>query len=96
MSKFAIGTQRIDLFFSCIFLYSFFFLNKTRDSDRELLYLKEYLLLIAANEPDFTVLDHRKWERYVNKFAHKKAKLATTAEEQVEEQDGEQSNQAEE
>lgn len=34
-----------------------------RDKDRELLHLTRYLQDIADLE-DFTVLDHRKWERY--------------------------------
>ena len=39
----------------------------TRATDRELYNLKNYLRLIAKNEPDFTSLDHSKWKDYCKK-----------------------------
>jgi ubiquitin-like domain-containing CTD phosphatase 1 len=38
----------------------------TRDSDEELLFLSKYLLAISSLD-DFTKLDHRRWERYLEK-----------------------------
>lgn len=39
---------------------------KNYDKDRELYYLTKYLRLIAEREDDFTVLNHKHWQRYVN------------------------------
>jgi len=36
-----------------------------RNDDKELFYLTKYLLIIAAEEPDFTNLDHKKWKEYI-------------------------------
>jgi ubiquitin-like domain-containing CTD phosphatase 1 len=42
---------------------------KGASADRELLEMAKYLLMIAAEETDFTTLDHNKWEDYVRKRA---------------------------
>lgn len=38
---------------------------KKKSTDRELLLLKDYLVQLAQNEPDFTTLDHSKWRSYM-------------------------------
>lgn len=38
--------------------------HRNRETDKELLYLTDYLLCIA-NMPSLSTLNHRKWERYL-------------------------------
>ena len=47
----------------------------TRTTDQELVYLRQYLMMIASY-PDFSELDHRYWERMLerNEFIQRKKK----------------------
>ena len=41
--------------------------SSSRQSDRELLYLQEYLLAIAQEVQDFSTLDHSGWKEYIER-----------------------------
>lgn len=43
------------------------------EMDKELLHLAEYLIEIAKLD-DFTILNHRNWEKYIKKAQYKKEK----------------------
>lgn len=42
--------------------------HKLRHTDRELFYLKHYLILIAEKVNDFSVLNHKNWKEYLFQF----------------------------